>query len=225
MQTGLHSELPALRHPQEVRALSDESLMTLLQAGDASALHTLFRRYSRLVYGIALSILRDPGEAEDVVQESFLYVFRKALAFQPARGTARVWIVEVAYSRARDQKDSLLRRGHYARADTESPELADKLQKHGDLESEIGAKLDLMRLQQAFNNLSHLQREALNLYYFEGLGMREISETMNQSLGNVRHHFYRGLERLRRGAFPERFKMHPPGRNSRLPELPVDLKN
>ncbi|MGD0941420.1 MAG: sigma-70 family RNA polymerase sigma factor [Terracidiphilus sp.] len=191
-----------------VPVLSDESLMELVCAQDARALDVLFTRYSRLVYSIALRILGDCGEAEEVVQECFLYLYHKALAFEPDRGSAKVWIVQIAYSRARDRKAHLSRRGFYLRTDIDSLELEDTLTAQGDVESEIGARLDFSRLQGAFDDLTEIQRKTIDLYYFEDMGLREISERLQEPLGNVRHHFYRGLERLRKSSLVERLRNH-----------------
>jgi RNA polymerase sigma-70 factor (ECF subfamily) len=186
-----------------VRDTSDEELMTLLRAGDSKALEMLFARHSKLVHSIALRVLRDAGEADEVVQECFLYLYRKPLVFEPSRGSAKVWIVQIAYSRARDRKAQLSRRGYYIHKDVESPELEDTLTGLENAESEIEARLDFGRLQSAFDDLTTVQRETLELYYFEEMGLREISERLHEPFGNVRHHFYRGLERLRKSAIIE----------------------
>ena len=83
------------------------------------------------------------------------------------------------------------------------------------MESEIEARLDLSRLEGAFENLSDVQQETLKLYYFEGMGLREIGERLNEPLGNVRHHFYRGLERLRKDALVERLHNHCNGKSEK----------
>ncbi len=188
--------------------MSDEMLMALVSEEDADALHELFSRHSRLVYGIALRILHDVGEAEELVQECFLYVYRKALSFEPSRGSAKVWIIQVAYSRARDRKAHLSRRGFYLRTDIESGALEGTLVGNADVEREIAAKVDLDRLQCAFDGLTEVQYETLKLFYFDGMELREISERLHEPLGNVRHHFYRGLERLRNSAVVERLRNH-----------------
>ena len=123
--------------------------------------------------------------------------------FDPSRGSAKIWIVQIAYSRAKDQKAHLSRRGFYLRTDIESLELDETLAAGADVEREIAAKLDFNRLEYAFNNLTSMQRQTLKLFYFEGLGLKEISEQLQEPLGNVRHHFYRGIERLRRSAVTE----------------------
>jgi RNA polymerase sigma-70 factor (ECF subfamily) len=75
-----------------------------------------------------------------------------------------------------------------------------------DLEREIGSRLKHAQLQKAFAELPDVQRVTLELFYFEGLDLREISERLNEPLGNTRHHFYRGLERLRKSAFVQRLR-------------------
>lgn len=206
MQSALQKTFEVTQEVLEDSRLSDEELMACLQDNDFRALDMLFSRYSRLVFSIAVRILHDAGEAEDVVQDSFLYIYQKARLFEPAKGSAKIWIVQIAYSRARDRKAHLTRRGFYLRTDIESSGLDDTLAGNADLEREVRMRLDFSRLQGAFENLTHIQRETLKLFYFEGLGLREISEQLQEPLSNVRHHFYRGLERLRKSSVIERLR-------------------
>jgi RNA polymerase sigma-70 factor, ECF subfamily len=188
----------------EARSPSDEELLARLQQNDSSALDGLFERYSRLVLSIALRIVRDFGEAEDVVQEAFFYLYQKAALFDPAKGTAKGWIVQVAFHRALDKKSYLGRRGFYL--GTEINSLGDTLLGEIDLDQEIGAKLNREQLEKAFEELPEMQRRVLELFYFEGMELREIAEKLNEPWGNIRHHFYRGLERLRKSAFVNRLR-------------------
>lgn len=212
MQYALQNPLHVVSKIAKVRELSDEKLVALLRDQDPDALDILFSRHSRLVYSIALRILRDAGESEEVVQECFLYVYRRAFTFEPTRGSAKVWIVQVAYSRARDRKAHLSRRGFYLRTNIKSDRLDATLAGNADLERAIEAKVDLAHLQCAFQDLSEIQRKTLELFYFEELDLREISERLQEPLGNVRHHFYRGLERLRKSAIAEKLRNHRNGR-------------
>ena len=173
--------------------------MARLQSRDAAALGLLFDRYSRLVLGIALRILHEYGEAEEVVQETFFYVYRKAALFDASKGTAKAWIVQIAYHRALDSKAHLARRGYYL--GTDIGPLDDTLLDTTDLERKVGAEIDRVNLEKAFEELPEMQRRTLNLFYFHGLELKEISVRLNEPLGNVRHHFYRGLEKLRKSAF------------------------
>jgi RNA polymerase sigma-70 factor, ECF subfamily len=178
---------------------NDEELMARLQVRDSDALGALLERYSRLVLGIALRILRDHGEAEDIVQETFFYLYKRAGLFDATKGSARAWIVQVAFHRAVDRKLYLGRRGFYA--GTEIDSVYDTLAGATDLDREIGTKIDRVQLERAFAELPEVQRRTLEMFYFEGLELREIAEELNDLLGNIRHHYYRGLERLRKSAF------------------------
>jgi len=190
----------------EARAPSDEELGSSLQAKDSKALELLFDRYSGLVFGIALRVLNDRSEAEEVVQEAFFYIYQKSLIFDPLKGSAKGWVVQVAFSRARDRKAHLSRRGFYSGTDIDS--LDDMLLGQNDVEREIGARLDFSQLQCAFEDLTHMQRQTLEMFYFEGMELREISERLHEPFGNVRHHFYRGLERLRKSPAVKRLREH-----------------
>ena len=183
------------------RSPSDEEVMARLQSNDSAALEILFGRYGRLVLAIARGIVRDSGEAEDVLQEAFFYLYKKSMLFDSSKGSAKNWIIQIALHRALDRKSHLARRGFYAGTDIGA--LGDTLLGETDLDREIGAKLNRVQLERAFEQLPEMQRLTLELFYFEGLDLREISMKLNQSLGNSRHYFYRGLERLRKSAFAQ----------------------
>jgi RNA polymerase sigma-70 factor, ECF subfamily len=190
--------------PAEIRSPSDEELMAWMQAKDPKGLDLLYGRYSRLVFGIAIRILTDRCEAEEVVQEVFFGVYHKAPLFDPAKGSAKGWLVQYAFSRARDRRAYLLRRGFYSGTDIES--LDDTLPGNDDVEREVGLRLDFSHLLTAFEDLTQMQRRTLELFYFQGLELREISERLQEPFGNVRHHFYRGLERLRKSPAVKRLR-------------------
>jgi RNA polymerase sigma-70 factor (ECF subfamily) len=194
-------------HPPEVsehRAPSDEELMARLQSGDSSALEILFHRYARLVFRIARGVVRDSGEAEDVVQEAFFHLYKKSQLFDRSKGAPKNWILQIALHRALDRKAHLTRRGFYLGTNINS--LDDTLLGRTDLDREIGSKMNRAQLQRAFEELPDMQRVTLELFYFEGLDLREISQKFNQPLGNTRHNFYRGLERLRKSAFVQNLR-------------------
>jgi RNA polymerase sigma-70 factor (ECF subfamily) len=89
---------------------SDEALMEQLGTGNKDALALLFRRYARMVRAVAYRILRNPSEAEDLLQDVFLFLFLKSQLFDRARGPARSWIVQVTYHRAIDRRRYLISR-------------------------------------------------------------------------------------------------------------------
>ena len=97
--------------------LTDEDVMEQLREGHPNALPILFDRFHRLVLKIALRILRDPGEAEDVMQEIFLEIFRKAGQFDPAKGSAKTWILQYVYHRSLSRRQYLARLAPCTRED------------------------------------------------------------------------------------------------------------
>ncbi len=178
--------------------------MARLQSKDSSALQHLFDRYAHLVFGAAICVLHDHGEAEEIVQETFFYVHQKAILFDASKGTAKGWIIQIAYHRALDRRSYLSRRGSYV--GTEIRSLDDTLIGTTDLDREIGSRLNRVQLEKAFEELPELQRQTLELFYFEGLELCEIGEKLNHPLGNVRHYYYRGLKNLRKSAFVHKLR-------------------
>lgn len=178
----------------ELEALADEVLMVHLCNGQNDALAVLFDRYHRLVLNVALRILRDAGEAEDLMQSVFLEIFRCAAQFDPTKGTTKMWILQYAYHRSFNRREYLNLRGLYDRPDEsaalEKAQMATNGRSLGVLDSALSAREALGRLNKA-------QRRTLELAFYEGLTMREIGERTGHSFDTVRHNYYRGLEKLR----------------------------
>src|ERR1700747_1988943 len=202
-ENGREDDLARSSKPESVRP-TDEDLMAWVQARDHRALDELYTRYSRLVYGISLRVLNDKSEAEEVVQEVFLAIYQKASQFDRAKGSCKTWLVQIAFSRARDRRSHLMRRGFYSGTDIDS--LDDTLQGEDNVEREVGLRIDFASLLSAFEEFTQMQRTTLELFFFQGLELREISERLHEPLGNVRHHLYRGLERLRKSPAVKRFR-------------------
>jgi RNA polymerase sigma-70 factor (ECF subfamily) len=180
--------------------ISDESLIAQICVGNGEALAALFERYARLTRSVASRILRDTAEAEDLVQDLFLYIQRKCGIFDSAKSSARSWIVQMAYHRALDRRRYLKSREFYAQPYFQSD--GETVGKPTD-ESDYSAEAVFGRngLDKIVNALSADQRETLRLHFFEGYTLQEISEKLAQPLGNVRHHFYRALDKLRKQMF------------------------
>jgi RNA polymerase sigma-70 factor (ECF subfamily) len=186
------------RVPALVENVCDESLVARVSTGDDDALGTLFERYARLTRSVAVRILRDAAEAEDLVQELFLYIQRKCGIFDSSKSTARSWIVQMAYHRALDRRRYLKSREFYAKPflQTDSVQAVGRPTDESDYSAE--AVFGRNGLDKIVNSLSADQRETLRLHFFEGYTLLEVSEKLGQPLGNVRHHYYRALDRLRK---------------------------
>src|SRR5260221_5162756 len=104
-----------LRYPELLKS-SDEQLMRELQAGNADAFAVVFDRYHRLVLVTALRTLHDAGEAEDLTQTIFLEIYRTAARFDPARGTLKMWVLQVASNKSISRRNYLSVRQFYSQA-------------------------------------------------------------------------------------------------------------
>ncbi len=190
-------------------AFPDEVLMERVSDGDREALACLFRRYARVVHAISYRILRDSAEADDLLQEIFLFVYRKSDIFDSAKSTARSWIVQMTYHRAIDRRRYLHSRHFYTRVDlngaTEVPDPRSNGVPHN---GSVGGLVGEMTVQGLLSTLTEDQRNTLSLYFFDGYTFDEIAAKLGQSWGNVRNHYYRGLDKLRRQMSPDKLPGH-----------------
>src|ERR1700722_1532226 len=170
-------------------AQDDASLLALVQTGDEQAMASLFDRYSKVVYSVALRVLRDPASAEDVLQEVFMQIWRNPDSFVAARGSLGGWLAVVSRNRSIDA----LRR----QRPTESVEdialasnynLAD--------EAERNSMMDKART--VIHLLPVEQRKTLEMAFFDGLTHSEIAEMTGDPLGTVKTRIRSALMTLRK---------------------------
>jgi RNA polymerase sigma-70 factor (ECF subfamily) len=174
------------------RDTSDAELLRAVARGDEAALASIYDRYASILLGLLLRILRSRPEAEDVLQEVFLQVWRRAKDFDESRGRAFTWLVTLARSRAIDRLRALDSRDRTATAAAAEPS------------EQIGdASADALRAEQgeivrgALAQLSEEQRTTLLLAYEEGLTQTEIAARLSQPLGTVKTRTRAGLMKLR----------------------------
>ena len=178
---------------------SDEALFENVCAGYRDALAVLFRRYARLVRCVGQKILRDDGEADDLVQEVFLYIHRKAALFDKSKGSARSWIVQVAYTQAFVRRRHLNSRRFYSSVNVDKTNGKECVVNGvADYDHSVEGLFGRNGWRVILEQLTANQQETLRLHFFEGYTLEEIGEKMGQSHVNVRHHYYRGLDKIRR---------------------------
>jgi RNA polymerase sigma-70 factor, ECF subfamily len=180
---------------EQLSGLPDPDLLQHLRSGNGDALAVLFARYHRLILSVAFKILHDPAEAEDVMQSVFLEIYRVAGQFDPARGTVKVWLLQYAYHRSLSRREYLRVRGFYERSQRQPrpPNFGESF--GGDA---LLTQPEAHRLaREGLESLNYSQRMVLHMAYFQDMPLKEIAESTGDSLGNVRHHYYRGLDRLR----------------------------
>jgi RNA polymerase sigma-70 factor, ECF subfamily len=175
-------------------ARSDEQLMLEVQQGDGNAFTVLFDRYNRLVLTVALRIVHDAAEAQEVTQDVFFEFYRSARRFDSARGTLKVWLLQFAYHRSINRRNYLLLRQFYNRPDLEE---AMAWEASAKTTPRLPAQELKHVVEEVLNTLSETQRSVVRKVIFEGLTLREVAERSGASYNSVRNHYYRGLDHLR----------------------------
>ena len=184
--------------PVSSTEFSDESLLTNISAGDRDSLSLLFRRYAHLVRSVGHRVLRDRAEADDLVQEVFLYIHRKSSLFDSSKGAANSWIIQVAYTQALLRRRRLKAQGFYLSGITDKADESGHADDKGaDYDSTVEGLFGRNGWKKIVEDLTPDQRETFQLHFFEGYTFTEIAEKLGQSYANVRNHHYRGLEKLR----------------------------
>ncbi len=184
--------------PKAPADVTDEELMVQVGKGESGAITLLLRRYAPLVRGVSLRILRDEAEADDLVQELFFFIYREASTYDHTKSSARSWIVQMTYRRAISRWRYLNARGHYRNAELECCYSALASAATPTYDSSIEALFGREGLKRVMQELTAEQHETLRLHFYEGYTLAEIGEKVGESVGNVRNHYYRGLEKLRK---------------------------
>ena len=185
----------------------DEMLMQEITQRRQQALKELYSRYSRSLRALIGSVVHEESEADDVLQESFLQIWREAHHYSPKAGKPLGWVITIARRRAIDR---VRRRDSYRRA---KQRFEDEVKPQTPTVRSPGtatevAQSDLRRfLDQQMQTLPAVQREAVELAYFRGLSQREIAATTNTPLGTVKTRLQLGLRKLTQCIRPLRSKI------------------
>lgn len=161
--------------------------------GDAEAFAGLYDATSARVYGLILRILRDPGYSEETAQDVYAQVWRRAAEYDPEQGSALSWLMTLAHRRAvdrvRSEVASSRREAHYVAVNTEPD---------SDVVADSAIRSDEQRqVADCLGSLTDLQRQAIELAYYDGLTYPQVSERLSTSLGTVKTRMRDGLRRLR----------------------------
>ena len=173
----------------------DRDLMLRVESREADALGELYDRHGGRLLGLAQRVLGRSGEAEEVVQEVFLFAWRSASSFDPSRGTVLTWLLIATRSRAIDR---LRARRPSSRPETRSlEELGEGPPSADDVEANSASRQWESLCRVAIGQLPEEQRRALELAYFEGLTQEEIAARTATPLGTVKTRVRLGLMKLR----------------------------
>lgn len=171
----------------------EERLVALLMEGSPEGVEALYDAYGALAYTLALRVLSDEHAAEDVVQECFLAVWRKAESYHPARGSLRSWICTIARNRAIDRLRSNRSHSRFdipIEAAIDAPGVSDTW-------ASVAAALSRQQIREALDALPLEQRQTIEMAYYGGYSQSEISEAMGVPLGTVKGRARLALLKLR----------------------------
>src|SRR2546426_2256943 len=188
MGEGQKDARPGSRTPQE----RDLACLLRIQVRDPRGLATLYDAYSPLLFSVVHRVLRGAAEAEDVLQEAWIQIWKQAGTYDPARGTVAAWLLTVARSRALDRYRSLASRKRAESGVDPGPSSSSPDPLASSAHQELHE-----RITRALGTLSLEQREVLALAYFGGLSQSQIAERLRAPLGTVKSWTRQGLMRLR----------------------------
>lgn len=175
---------------EETDADADAALVARMAAGDRDALAELYDRHSALLYSLAVRVLQDRREAEDLLHDVILEVWRSAAQYSPERGRVVVWLTMRMRSRALDRLKSPSRRRTALSEDPAAEQVAPA-------STSPDACVDHRAAREALDQLPAEQRRVLELAYFEGLSSTEIAAELKLSVGTVKSRTAAGLSKLR----------------------------
>jgi RNA polymerase sigma-70 factor (ECF subfamily) len=173
----------------------DRELLTRVAHGDVAALREIYEQHAPRAMAIAFRILRRVEEAEDIVQETFLEIWRRAPQFDPDRGGAVAWVVTIARSRAIDRLRASATVDRTIEGASTSPDLLSPVELPSPT-TEVERRREQKRVAHALAALPPEQRKTIELAYFEGLSQSEIASRTSSPLGTVKMRVKLALTKL-----------------------------
>jgi RNA polymerase sigma-70 factor, ECF subfamily len=178
-------------------ALDDAAALVRLAEGDERALVSLYRHYGAYVFGLALRILKDRLEAEEVTQDVFSKIWTNAATYRPERGSVLTWVMRIARNRAIDALRSRNASLAHLKRGLESPDGFESWSAQRDPVGEVAMDWERRRVREAVSSLPQEQREALSLAFFSGKTHVEISRVLGEPVGTIKTRIRLAMKKLR----------------------------
>jgi RNA polymerase sigma-70 factor (ECF subfamily) len=187
---------PSIPPIDDKHALSDEILLLAIAHGEEWAIEVLYDRYGRYAYSLAYRIVHDTNVAEDIVQDAFLSIWRKAASYQEQHGSVRSWLQAIVHHRAIDRVRAAAHRDHqWMPLPTEGEQ--DLPSTQPEVWEEIWLKERSSLVRKVLAQLPPEQRVVIELGYFSGYTHVEIAERWNIPLGTVKGRMRLGLRKMK----------------------------
>ncbi len=180
--------------PTELRDLADEDLMQLVRRGEAKAFEVVYERHSSAAFSLAYRMCGTRAAAEDVVQESFLSLWRSGARYDRARGSVRTWVLGIVHNRA---IDSLRRSVVHDRRRASDEGIEERFEARERTEVEVARLSESEEIRQALLTLPAEQSRVIELAYFGGFTQSEIATMIDTPIGTVKGRMRLGLEKMR----------------------------
>ena len=180
-----------------IEQLSDEVLINAIAGGAVWAMEPLYQRYNRILYSLAYRMVADHQIAEDLLQDAFLSVWKRATSYSPQSGAVRSWLVSIIHHRTIDYLRGVRRRSNLKEANWEEVE-RDECTAVPDVWEEAWQNVQSAKVREALMVLPTEQRMVIELAYFQGWTHTEIAEGCQIPLGTVKARMRLGLQRMKR---------------------------
>ncbi|AXT84982.1 RNA polymerase subunit sigma [Aeromicrobium sp. A1-2] len=188
--SAAHLSLATTGAPETPADLSD--LLVRVARGDESAFASLYDALGASVYGLARRVVRDPSRAEEISQEVFIQVWQSAVKFDPARGSAKSWILTLAHRRAVDAV-----RHDQAATNRENKYDWSNGPDYDEVEETVTISLEHEQVRRCMDGLTELQREAVTLAFYQGYTYAEVADTLKANPATIKTRMRDGIVRLR----------------------------
>lgn len=174
--------------------LADEDLMQYMRKGDARAFEVLYDRHSGVAFSLAYRMTGKRAQAEDVVQEAFLSIWRSGARYDRARGSVRTWVLGIVHNRA---IDSLRRATVHDRRRASDEGIEERFEAADRTDVEVARREEATTVRSAMDTLPAEQSQVIQLAYFGGFSHSEIADMLGMPIGTIKGRMRLGLEKMR----------------------------